>query len=413
MKNGCDRSWMYFKEEHAKTSKTNAIDSCLSDSCYNGSCYNTENGYECLCHTGYTGTHCNESLQDQNKGNCASSPCLNEGTCINAEGGHFCNCRRGFYGSQCQFGCGFRELGIRVPGSRRIPDSDITASSQRVEGRSAFRGRIGVETIGDWEDGWCAAVSDTAPHFQVFFGFLTNVTVVETEGVIDGNTDAWVESYYVSTSNSSDPESFVNYTEGGETKIFKANDNILGKKNVSLNGTSAHYIRIHPVSFIGTSACLRIALYVCDSEDFPSLGNPLQSVGEQAEKEESTFDTRYLVIPAALLFGLLLVTALLLCLRYSRKFPRKGKGYSEFNDFDDEGIDETVLYDVPMYEVQTVTIEMGPEKLIRENGKGVWQEITLSESLQVQQKYHNAIYDRVDIDIIEYETETETDAACT
>ena len=43
--------------------------------------------------------------------------------------------------------------------------------------------------------------------------------VVETEGVIDGNTDAWVESYYVSTSNSSDPESFVNYTEGRETKI--------------------------------------------------------------------------------------------------------------------------------------------------------------------------------------------------
>lgn len=66
-----------------------------------------------------------------------------------------------------------------------------------------------------------------------------------------------------------------------------------------------------------------------------------------------------------------------------------------------------------MYEVQTVTIEMGPEKLIRENGKGVWQEITLSESLQVQQKYHNVIYDRVDIDIIEYETETETDAAVT
>lgn len=218
---------------------------------------------------------------------------MNEGTCINAEGGHFCNCWRGFYGSQCQFGCEVRELGIRVPSSRRVPDSDITASSERVKGRFAFRGRIGVETIGDWEDGWCAAVSDTEPYFQVFFGLLTNVTVVETEGVIDGNTDAWVESYYVSTTNSSDPESFVNYTEGGATKIFKANDNILGK-NVSLNGTSAHYIRIHPVSFIGTSACMRIALYGCDSEDFPSLGNPLQSVGDQPEKEESTFDTLYL-----------------------------------------------------------------------------------------------------------------------
>lgn len=67
-------------------------------------------------------------------------------------------------------GCGFRELGLRVPSTRRIPDNDITASSERVEGRSAFRGRIGVETMGDWEDGWCASVSDAAPYFQVFFG---------------------------------------------------------------------------------------------------------------------------------------------------------------------------------------------------------------------------------------------------
>ena len=50
-------------------------------------------------------------------------------------------------------------------------------------------------------------------------GYLTNVTAIETEGVVDGNTDAWVERYYLSTSNSSDQDSFVNYTEGGELKI--------------------------------------------------------------------------------------------------------------------------------------------------------------------------------------------------
>lgn len=45
---------------------------------------------------------------------------------------------------------------------------------------------------------------------------------------------------------------------------FEANENINGK-NVSLNGTSAHYLRIHPVSYNGASACMRIALYGCDS----------------------------------------------------------------------------------------------------------------------------------------------------
>ena len=45
---------------------------------------------------------------------------------------------------------------------------------------------------------------------------------------------------------------------------FKANEDVEGK-NISLHGTWAHYIRIHPVGYRGTSPCLRIALYGCDS----------------------------------------------------------------------------------------------------------------------------------------------------
>ena len=56
--------------------------------------------------------------------------------------------------------------------------------------------------------------------FSSFYsGYLTNVTVIETEGVTDGVTPMWVESYYVSTSNNSETESFVNYTEGGNIRI--------------------------------------------------------------------------------------------------------------------------------------------------------------------------------------------------
>lgn len=74
-------------------------------------------------------------------------------------------------------GCGFRELGLKVPSNRRIPDKDITASSQRVQGRAAYRGRIGVETMGIWEDGWCSSQTDTAPYFQVFFGEFTFINL--------------------------------------------------------------------------------------------------------------------------------------------------------------------------------------------------------------------------------------------
>ena len=50
-------------------------------------------------------------------------------------------------------------------------------------------------------------------------GYLTNVSVIETEGVLDGSTNAWVTSYYVSVSNSSESESFVNHTEQGNIRI--------------------------------------------------------------------------------------------------------------------------------------------------------------------------------------------------
>ena len=59
-------------------------------------------------------------------------------------------------------------------------------------------------------------------------------------------------------------------------------------------------------------------------------------------------------------------------------------------------------YDMTMYEVQTVAIEMGPEKPVAVNGKGVWEETTFHGSKQVQQ-YHNAIYDRMDADETVYE----------
>ena len=55
--------------------------------------------------------------------------------------------------------------------------------------------------------------------FPYHLGYLTNVTVIETEGVTDGVTPMWVESYYVSTSNNSETGSFVNYTEGGNIRI--------------------------------------------------------------------------------------------------------------------------------------------------------------------------------------------------
>lgn len=58
--------------------------------------------------------------------------------------------------------------------------------------------------------------------------YLTNITEIETEGVQDGTTNLWVESYYVSTSNGTDETSFVEYTEEGKTKMVSTGLMLIG-----------------------------------------------------------------------------------------------------------------------------------------------------------------------------------------
>ena len=90
---------------------------------------------------------------------------------------------------------------------------------------------------------------------------------------------------------------------------------------------------------------------------------------------------------------------------FRRKRSGKLKGYSGLDEDDDTY--QTIPFDVPMYEVQTVAIEIGPDKSVAENGRGIWRETTYSLSRHVQQ-YHNAIYDEMDADKPEFETQTLT-----
>ena len=45
--------------------------------------------------------------------------------------------------------------------------------------------------------------------------------MIETEGVADEGSDLWVEKYYMSTSNSSESETFINYREDGRVKMVR------------------------------------------------------------------------------------------------------------------------------------------------------------------------------------------------
>ncbi|KAG2461833.1 protein crumbs homolog 1 isoform X2 [Polypterus senegalus] len=53
--------------------------------------YRNAVGYICRCHQGYTGTFCQEDINE-----CSTSPCHNGGTCENTKGGFTCHCPQTF-----------------------------------------------------------------------------------------------------------------------------------------------------------------------------------------------------------------------------------------------------------------------------------------------------------------------------
>ncbi|KAL9959813.1 hypothetical protein ACROYT_G033169 [Oculina patagonica] len=303
-------------------------------------------------------------LQELNK--CSPSPCLNGGLCINTGQNYRCVCPLNYYGKRCQLGCGLTELGLKTPNTRRVPDKYISASSQRDSSHAAHRGRIGIEVIGTWEDGWCSSQTDTAPYFQVFFEYLTNITAIETEGVEDGTTNLWVQSYYVSTSNSTDETSFVEYTEKGKRKIFTANTGLL-PSNVTLHGTNAHFIRIHPLNHTGQFACLRVALYGCDNgEGFMELPSSLlERISNAPNVKTPVFDTRLAAIPVAVFVFLLVSSLLFLMLPLGNPSPMAPSQTETLVRIDPDAPQTGALPMVPMYEVQSVSMQLGSENAIQ------------------------------------------------
>lgn len=59
---------------------------------------------------------------------------------------------------------------------------------------------------------------------------------------------------------------------------------------------------------------------------------------------------------------------------------------------DDEGIYQTIPYDMPMYEVQTVAIEIGPEKVVEEKqDRGFWNETYRSYSSDEDYEHYQSL----------------------
>ena len=94
----------------------------------------------------------------------------------------------------------------------KIPDNQLTASTQYGSGYQAAYGRLN----GDRGDGWCAKeASRTDDWLQVDLGKTVQVCGVATQG--DRNGNEWVTDFKLSYS--SDGNTWTTYTDGNGAEV--------------------------------------------------------------------------------------------------------------------------------------------------------------------------------------------------
>ena len=95
------------------------------------------------------------------------------------------------------------DLGI---GSGKIPDNNITASSEISEAKNGRLNEIKA---------WCASTGDAKPYLQVHLETIHIVCAVSTQG--NPNADQWIETYTIQVST--DGTTWTNYKEHGQNKV--------------------------------------------------------------------------------------------------------------------------------------------------------------------------------------------------
>lgn len=111
-----------------------------------------------------------------------------------------------------------------------IPDSDITASTERTKG---FHGRLHLLYTTWKSGGWEARKNDDNQFLQVYFGDLRKVTRVAIQGRQE--KDQWVKSFVLSYGY--DSVIFEDYKEDGLKKVNKRKPS---EKNILLSPSIAH-----------------------------------------------------------------------------------------------------------------------------------------------------------------------------
>jgi len=234
-----------------------------------------------------------------------------------------------------ELGCDGPELEVRecntedCQGCReRVPlnDTNYSASSAIQPARFA---RLDTSNPGSFRRAWCANPRVAGRYLQIDLGETVEVYQVATKGQEESNP-SWVTSYVLSISE--DGSSFVNYTQGGQTRVFSGNKDSSSVVFNKLNATTPiQYVRFYPISF-NEQPCLQASVFGCSAVIIPP------TEGFAADDDDAG---QGILIALWILAGILTFLLLLACLYYCCwhvccNKGKKRKGLAAFKDTSSE-----------------------------------------------------------------------------
>ncbi|XP_020609795.1 lactadherin-like [Orbicella faveolata] len=149
--------------------------------------------------------------------------------------------------------CYTKPVGISDP--RKIPDNQMTASSQYNHGYQAAYGRLN----GDRGDGWCAKEAGKNDDWlQVDLGKTIALCAIATQG--DRNGNEWVTAFKLSSS--SDAQTWTPYKDANDMEVEfhrQGDSNTVDQHKLPVI-VNARYLRFNPTQRHAWN-CLRVEAY--------------------------------------------------------------------------------------------------------------------------------------------------------
>ena len=98
-----------------------------------------------------------------------------------------------------------------------IPDAQLAASSAWRNNSRLYGAQRARLNLAAWPEGWNAAKNDLSPWLQLEFEHEKTITAVATQGFGNKNTQEWVRTYALATSE--DGVVWRDYTVGNKVKV--------------------------------------------------------------------------------------------------------------------------------------------------------------------------------------------------